>query len=1139
MGLTPATRRPVQSLATGALADMPDEVTPTTWQTITASLRQDNIIGSAIGRMQTFAGVENADEDGYSAWDDIKGTPYESRWNAFAASNNRRYTAALKRQIDQEDEDRRTLDASGWTGTIANIGSSLLDPTMFIPVGGQIIKGAKGIYRIADVGLRSAIAGGVGAAVQEAGLHLTQETRTAEDTATSIGGGVILGGLLGAGVASILSRGERKLAEDAIDALVPAEGEIMGAGGLSAAPASRSLPIDALSIDGRAAGAVASVTRFMSPSLRLNYSPSAVARQLGQELAEGTVYQTGHAQGLTTGPAVSRLAGMTERARLATGMDGLSTIWRDARKAGVRMSFDEFDQAVGQAMRNGDAGDNDFVSRAAKHMRSSVVEPFFQDGKAVGIYEDSDAVSFAPSYFPRQYRTKVLVANEPQIKAEWTAYMERRVAADYEASAEALRARSAELDASEADLRLAPAERQSAAAENRMAADRLAETSPQHLDREAAIARAKEAGDKAEMKRLTAEGGDEYAAFAREKRRIAKRAERLAITDEGAAAKALEGTASKRAKALRAFYDRWEIRNSGTNIDPFDPDALPNFKEIAKDVIDDVYDKLTGRDFGASASAAPEYMTPIERGPVKERTLPIPDWLLTKQGVLEDRASHVLHRYARTLAGDIELTRRFGDARMDEALKRLAQDYADLRKGVTDPKQLADLQARQKADQRDLEGMRDLVRGTYRANENASTMGRVIRSIGHFNFIRQLGGVVVSSLSDVYRPAMVHGLSSFMSDGIAPLLRNAAAVKLSVREAKLAGAVVDRVLAQRMSAYSGIADPMERGSPIERLLENMSRGASTWSGLNIWTDGMKAVTSIMSQNRILAGEMDRRTLAFLGIDDDIGARIAAQFSEHGETLDGVRVANTEQWTDPNAVRAFRAAVGKDVDSIIVTPGPGDVPLMSHTPLGRLLLQFKSFLLSAHQRVLLRGLQEDKMRFVSGMVGMTALGMLASTLRAWRSGRDRYEKFQEAAKNPGYLIGEGLDNSGIFTLLFEVSNTTEKLTGEMDPAFTFNPIKKGATTLGSVVSGAPPETGESVRFASRGPLSVVAGPSAGILEQSFVAAGGGLRAATGQDVTDRQKRAMINLIPFNSYIGMREGLQALMGDSPYAAPDEPM
>lgn len=1282
------------SLASGQLPDAPTVENPSVGSVIGAAWRQSNVIGSALAA--EAGGLFGASNDGqgetpdYSAWDEIKGTPYENHWDAFADSNSPAYTAALKRQLDMEDRDRQTIAASGWTGTIANFGANVVDPTILIPVGGEILKGSQGAYKIADVALRSSIAAGTSTAVQETGLHATQQERTLNESAWAVGGAVILGGLLGGSVSALLSRGERDVAMKGYDGLLPTE----GGGGLSAAPVVHNLGIDALTVDGTMAGGIAKGTQFLSPNMRLNFSPSAEARQIGQSLAEGTMYQVGHAEGLTVGPSVERLAGMNERARMVTGVQSLNNAYKDMRKAGISMKFDDFDQAVGRAMRAEDKGENDFVSRAARELRASVVEPFFKDGQHVGLYDEGDDVSFAPSYFPRQYRTKVLIAKEPEVKAEWQAHMEGHIGAKYQADAEALRAKHAELDQQVSDLNLSPEDRVAAMAKVEGDVSALEAANPDHLDRIAQInelRRSKPSGYQEKIAAIRDEGGKAFADFqktrgnlrsrleridfgyagledrqarlagsiakvedanqrglrrlvakgeglqklkgkldpkkldkqlsslrtsfadvlARSERgmdRTARAAERLGEDAPAGMAARLEAEAKtqaarherltrladqidraesldpaarlkaandaidqlvsevadvtvrrgekaarlverqkamdpakiagqvakiaeRKAQLLRALYDKWEIRNLGENIDPFDPGILPRFKEMAKEIVDEVYDKLTGRNYGSSASVAPEYLTPIERGPVKERTLPIPDWMLAKQGVLNDRASEVLHRYSRTLSADIELTRRFGDPRLDAVLKRLHDEYAKLREGVTDPNALRALDRRQRHDQRDIEALRDLIRGTYKAAENASTFGRVVRAASHANFVTKMGGVVVSSLSDLYRIPMVHGLARFMGQGIAPLLRNANAVKLSVKEARLAGTVVDTVLAHRMTSLSGIADPLERGNPLERALQSMSAFGAKWTGLNLWTDSMKAITAIMSQNRILDGSANARTLAFLGIDGDTAKSIRAEFATHGEVMDGVHVANTERWTNQDAVRAFRAAVGKDVDSIIVTPGVGDVPLFVHSPLGRLLLQFRSFMFASHQRVLLRGLQENKARFASGMVGMTTLGILSAYLRSWRGGQSRHDKWMQAAQNPGFVIGEGLDGSGLFTLPFDAANTTEKLT--QSAGFSFNPIKSPMMMAGSLAVPQAPHTGESIRFATRSPLSIAAGPTGGLIEDAAKAASGGVAALNGKHVANSQRDAALRLLPFSSFYGMKEAIQALNGDSPYA------
>ncbi len=68
-------------------------------------------------------------------------------------------------------------------------------------------------------------------------------------------------------------------------------------------------------------------------------------------------------------------------------------------------------------------------------------------------------------------------------------------------------------------------------------------------------------------------------------------------------------------------------------------------------------------------------------------------------------------------------------------------------------------------------------------------------------------------------------------------------------------------------------------------------------------------------------------------------------------------------------------------------GVGDVPLFANTPSGRALIQFRSFALAANQRVLLRGLQEEKGKFWGGVTGMAAIGALIYWVMNLKAGRE--------------------------------------------------------------------------------------------------------------------------------------------------------
>lgn len=306
-----------------------------------------------------------------------------------------------------------------------------------------------------------------------------------------------------------------------------------------------------------------------------------------------------------------------------------------------------------------------------------------------------------------------------------------------------------------------------------------------------------------------------------------------------------------------------------------------------------------------------------------------------------------------------------------------------------------------------------------------------------FNYIRSIGRAVLSNLSDLYRVAASQGLGRLMSQGVPALIGSLDGVKLSVKEAQLAGQVTERVPQNRLATVGEIGGPYRSGTTIEKLLQNGTRIGSKWNGMSIFIDASKAIAPIMSQNGILEGVAahadDARFLAYLGIDLDMAAAIGREFAEHGETVDGVRVANTQKWANAEAVRAYPAAVSKEVDSVVVTRSVGDVPLFAHTPLGKALPQFKTYNLASHQRVLLRGMQEGRANFTSMMVGMTSVGLTSAWLRANAVGGERYERFKTAAQNPGYLLGEALDASGFFALPIEAVATVDTMTG-------VNPLK---------------------------------------------------------------------------------------------------
>jgi hypothetical protein len=272
----------------------------------------------------------------------------------------------------------------------------------------------------------------------------------------------------------------------------------------------------------------------------------------------------------------------------------------------------------------------------------------------------------------------------------------------------------------------------------------------------------------------------------------------------------------------------------------------------------------------------------------------------------------------------------------------------------------------------------------------------------------------------------------------------------------------------------------------------------------------------MSQSRILsaaadfskASARDKRYMNFVGIGEGMADRIGKQFDEFGETVDGVRVANTESWTDAEAKRAYYAALQKDIRSIVPMKSVADIPLFGNSPVGRMIFQFNTFNLASHQRVLLRGLQEGPQRFVAGAVALTSIGMMVTYLTGLAANRD----MPDFAENPGWWLSEGVDRSGLFMVPMQLANSMEKLTG-------FNPIKAPIKAFDETAA-------QSMRLNNRNTGSLL-GPSFGLLEDVATVAGIPLTLATGEEVRAGQKNAAERLLPYQSYAGMRQMLKYLV------------
>lgn len=210
---------------------------------------------------------------------------------------------------------------------------------------------------------------------------------------------------------------------------------------------------------------------------------------------------------------------------------------------------------------------------------------------------------------------------------------------------------------------------------------------------------------------------------------------------------------------------------------------------------------------------------------------------------------------------------------------------------------------------------------------------------------------------------------------------------------------------------------------------------------------------------------------------------------HGqaEEAGGLRFANTERWSDKEAVEHFRAAMLKETDATIISPGE-EKPLWMSTEWGGILGQFRSFTLSSMLRVTAAGLQRKDAAALQGLIMMTSLGMLAYFLKV---------RTEDLSDDPVVWVKEGVDRGGVLGWIFEANNMLEKLAGGVG--------------IDMAIGNQP-----SSRYAGRGPLAAFGGPSVGLGEDALAV----LNNLSRGEMTASDIHKLRKLLPFQNVFWLR-------------------
>lgn len=626
----------------------------------------------------------------------------------------------------------------------------------------------------------------------------------------------------------------------------------------------------------------------------------------------------------------------------------------------------------------------------------------------------------------------------------------------------------------------------------------------QDLDRDAARAAVQDAIDEANARTVRT--------ITRRDKRIERLRERAAAASPEARQKRLDELSEETDTIIQQFHARV---SEDLQIEAEDYDALGlpqfNIEEAAENWARAYADRNT-----AEATTIPNISMIQERGPMIKRTLNIDPNRVWSNGrryrdFLEQDVEIIGRRYVRTMAGDIELKKRFGEVNplreggklrqqiekeyetaKAEAAERVKKENPDADQAALDSltHKAVDGLDKERADVlQDLEAVIGRIRHTWGIPSDPDGIGhRLGRTALNLNTLRFMGGVVIASIPDLAQPIIKHGLLRTFRNGWLPMITHLKQMHMFKHELQAAGAALDVIMHSRAAAMADVFAEIENGTRAERGLQQMTNKMGLIAMFDYWTSFMKQIAGAVGNAEITqsldllakqggslkARQQAERFLSSVFIDREMAERIYGQLMLPGGStrVNGALLPNTEAWVDKEAIRTYRAALARLTEDTIVTPGVERPRWVDATIGGRMLGQFRSFTYSTTTKTLLNGQQniiygvkqrdmQQAMQPIIGTMFSVGMGAMAYYLWAQARGGSALEEMRNA--DAAKWADEAILRSGLLGVLGEVQKVAER-----------TPVTSSFATI----SGTPTERSPFVD-----PFTSLLGPSAD-LAKSF-------------------------------------------------------
>lgn len=587
------------------------------------------------------------------------------------------------------------------------------------------------------------------------------------------------------------------------------------------------------------------------------------------------------------------------------------------------------------------------------------------------------------------------------------------------------------------------------------------------------------------------------------KKNLTEQNTKLGKSTKGVDLKAIENEIKEIKKSLKKTVPA-SLFNSKGEIRPILDDDETIFQGIAKQIFDNI---VGGNDDKVNPIFERATKSPGQAKPLDNRAFLIPHERILKWTIQD--VPRVVQSYVNGMSHAIAMERyaqRLGLDNSSEILEHfkslLNVEFDNLKKGKS-PKELRKLQENKNAIVKDMIDSMKIIQGVFGAGPNviSGKAGEFVRAFNAYNFVRLMGFMTLSSLSDAAMVVFKNGFFRAMFQGFLPVLQQLEAVKADKGLLRSIGKGMETFHATRLKSYVDQSDISQPTGTFGKTMDALSQKFGNVNLINQWSDFLTHVAGRAFIHKTLksidtwskTGKMsskERTRLANLFLGDEEFKEIAKAFDRHGSKDGGSYYMNWGDWdiTDAksaNAFNRFRLAMLQDLDSTVIIPGKADLPNFARTNLGRFMLQFRSWSFAATNKILASGLQRRDAEVASGVFGLLAMGAMSYIVTQLVRGNEPDLSFDN-------LAFEAIDRSGLIGITAEVFNIGQKMFG---------------------LDGAS-------RYASRGVISSFLGPSVGTAEDSVVFINKVIRSMRGEgNLTTRDWQKIQRLFPYQNLFYM--------------------